>query len=77
MSRLQKFILRLLPASWAKAAEAESREWHMRCPACGRERTLWDSSGIRWRASGSTWVLMRCADCRKWRFQKMFRVPKL
>lgn len=75
MMRLQNLILAILPASWAKAAEAESREWHMRCPACGNEQSLWVAGGIRWRASGSLWVFMRCADCKKWRFRKLFRKP--
>ena len=54
---------RLLPRAWAASMEAESREWMVRCPSCGYERSVWDSGGIRWKASGTSRQFRRCPNC--------------
>jgi hypothetical protein len=65
MSQFQKFITSLVPRSWAASMEAESRQWMARCEACGHERSIWDSGGIRWKAAGNPRRLMRCPQCGK------------
>jgi hypothetical protein len=67
MSRFQRLITKLVPATWAGAMEAESREWMVRCRACGFERSLWELGGIRWKrkGSGKTWTWGRCPNCGK------------
>jgi len=67
MSRTQRFFKWILPRKWFAAAEAESRLWMIRCP-CGAERSVWDTGGIRWKASGRTRTYGRCTACgqRKW-----------
>ena len=35
-----------------KAAEAESREWMVRCSTCSFERSVWDAGTIRYRSKG-------------------------
>lgn len=55
--------------------EAESRDWMVRCRACGFERSLWDLGGLRWKAKGTTWTLGRCPACRQWGFHKIYRRP--
>jgi hypothetical protein len=65
MSLFQRIILALLPASWAKAAEAESRSWMIRCPHCAHVRSVWDAGGIRWRGRGNPRTFLRCQNCGK------------
>jgi hypothetical protein len=66
---IQRIILALLPASWAKAAQAESREWMMRCGHCGHEQSVWDAGGIRWRVYGNPRRYRRCVSCKRWSWQ--------
>ena len=66
MTPLQKFLTRVMPKKWAQQMEAESRDWMMRCESCGREKSVWDSGGIRFKAKGrprrpSVW----CSQCNK------------
>jgi hypothetical protein len=64
MSRLQAFVTRFVGAETAAAMEAESRAWMIRCPDCGFERSLWDTGGVRYMATGSrSLVLMSCPGC--------------
>jgi len=63
MSRLQRLVTRLVPPSWAAAMEAESREWMVRCQACGFERSIWELGGIRWKGSEKSWTWGRCPKC--------------
>lgn len=73
MSRLQRFITKLVPPGWAVAMEAESREWMVRCPACGDERSIWDMGGIRWKSSGKASTWGRCPECRERVWHKVYR----
>lgn len=59
MSLPQRFFKAILPKSWAKDMEAQSRLWIVRCP-CGHGASMWDLGGIRWKASGSPRMLKRC-----------------
>jgi hypothetical protein len=67
MSRTQRLITRFAPRSWAASMEAESREWMVRCPSCGHERSIWEVGGIRWKATRSqrTWTWLQCPGCGK------------
>jgi hypothetical protein len=64
MSFIQKLVLGVLPAAWAKSMETESREWMCTCP-CGHSRSVWDLGGIRWKAAGNPRQLMKCPACGK------------
>ena len=64
MSSIQKLLLAVLPGSWAKSMEAESREWVFTCP-CGHTRSVWDLGGVRWKAAGNPRQLMKCPSCGK------------
>lgn len=66
MTLLQRTFMTLLPKKWATQMEAESREWMLRCDSCGREKSVWDAGGIRFKAKGrprrpSVW----CSQCNK------------
>jgi DNA-directed RNA polymerase subunit RPC12/RpoP len=43
--------------------EADSRQWMVRCPTCGFERSIWDLGGIRWKAAGNKRTFLRCPNC--------------
>jgi hypothetical protein len=73
VTRFQKFIFALMPATWAKAAEAESRTWMLTCAKCGHEQSIWDVGGIRWGSRGRSYTFRRCASCHKLGWQKVVR----
>ena len=62
-SGLQRFVTRFVDAETARAMEAHSRAWRVRCPHCGLERSIWDLGGIRYGATGRTRMLARCQQC--------------
>jgi hypothetical protein len=64
MSSIQKFMLAILPETWAKSMESESREWIYTC-SCGHTCSAWDMGGIRWKAAGNPRRLMKCPGCGK------------
>lgn len=63
MNGIQKVILSIMPRSWRESAEAESKQWMVRCPNCRAERTYWEAGGIRWLASGNKTVFGKCPAC--------------
>lgn len=73
MSRIQRWITSIVPASWAASMEAASREWIVRCPSCGAEQSIWDLGGIRWKASGNKRIWTRCAACGMGGWQIVYR----
>jgi hypothetical protein len=73
MTRLQKFILSLMPTAWAKSAEEDSRAWTFTCGPCGHQQSVWDAGGIRWKAIGNSRNYRRCAKCRALSWQKLSR----
>ena len=73
MTLAQRFILSLMLASWAKAAEAESRTWVLVCGKCRHEESIWDAGGIRWGASGKSFSFRRCRSCKALGWQRVMR----
>jgi uncharacterized OB-fold protein len=56
--------------------ERESREWKVICPRCGRERSIWELGGIRYKArSRGKRMGMKCDACGRWRMHKVERRP--
>ncbi|HEY1016351.1 MAG TPA: hypothetical protein VGE07_26815 [Herpetosiphonaceae bacterium] len=64
MGAMQRMILRLMPKKWAEEAEAESRQWMMRC-GCGAQISVWDAGGVRWKGGGKPRALYPCKSCGK------------
>ena len=59
---------------WATAAmEDESREWLVRCPACGHERSIWELGGVRYKARGTKRQFRRCPACRQVSWHLVYR----
>jgi hypothetical protein len=63
VNRLQKFITSMVPQSWAKSMEADSRAWKLICGHCGHMESFWGIGGIRWKAKGNQKNYRRCAAC--------------
>ena len=64
MTWLQRFVLSVVPRSWAEGIEAESRLWILRCTQCGHERSLWEWGGMRWKSTKPTQhYRVRCPQC--------------
>lgn len=72
--RFRDWLLRVFPASWARAAEAESREWKTRCRACGHASDVFSLGGLRWGARGRPVIYTRCAGCGGFRRHDLHRV---
>jgi hypothetical protein len=76
LSFIQRFFTAILPPSWAASMEADSRAWMARCQACGNERSIWDMGGIRWKAVGNSWTLLRCPACGRARWHRLHKVDR-
>src|SRR4051812_32309788 len=46
-----------------------------RLPHCGFERSVWETGGVRYRASGSSRVRMACPRCGRTGWQKILKGP--
>lgn len=62
MSRVQRWLAMILPKPLMTAIESESRSWKLICP-CGLVRSVWDCSGIRWKARGQPTRWLTCPQC--------------
>jgi len=65
MTRLQKFLLGILPPDRRAEAEAESRRWKVVCAACNQATSIWDMGGVRYGATGHSLTWGRCKACGK------------
>lgn len=63
VERKPGLFARLLGPETAAAMEAESRAWLVICPHCGFSRSVWETGGTRYKASGTSRVRMRCPSC--------------
>ncbi|MBK7199531.1 MAG: phage terminase large subunit family protein [Anaerolineae bacterium] len=76
MTRIQRFLMAVLPKRWADAMRAESQAWQMRCNSCGATRSVWDAGGIRWKAAASRkQALVYCPQCGERRSTTIERIP--
>ncbi len=73
MSFIQKLFKALLPGKSAASMEADSRSWMMQCPNCGHEMSVWEMGGIRWGAAGKPRQYLRCPQCGKRSWHKVYR----
>lgn len=65
MFDLRNFFLSIVPKSWARAMEAESKQWIGVCSKCGQESSVWEQGGIRWKATGRPRHLWHCPICER------------
>lgn len=72
-SGIQKLVTGRASPSTRTAMEEESRSWMVRCPYCGHERSVWEMGGVRYKAAGNPRKLMRCPQCSKVAWHKVYR----
>ncbi|MGC6400075.1 hypothetical protein ACNI3Q_05785 [Sphingomonas sp. FW199] len=60
---IQRLFGLVLPKAWMRGLERESRQWIMRCVACGHGRSVWDAGGIRYGATATPRMRIRCRQC--------------
>jgi hypothetical protein len=63
MTWFQKLLVTCLPRKWSAAMEADSRAWAIVCQTCGSESNVWEAGGVRYKATGNSVKLFRCAVC--------------
>lgn len=56
-------IIGWLPKRLAAAIERESCTWIVRCTACGHSKSVWEAGGVRFGATGSPRIAIRCSAC--------------
>lgn len=44
--------------------EEESKQWKFKCD-CGKEWSIWDMGGIRYKAAGNPSIRVKCPQCAK------------
>lgn len=69
------FFLRLLGPEGAAAAEAESKAWLVTCPNCDFSRSVWETGGTRYKASGESRQMMRCPSCGQMGWHRVHKGP--
>jgi hypothetical protein len=62
---MRNFVMWFMSAKTKAAAEAESRQWIATCPHCGKQTSIWDLGGLRYKASGSPLKGFTCRQCSK------------
>jgi hypothetical protein len=72
-SGIQKLFTGVAPDSMAADMEAESRSWMVRCTYCGYERSVWETGGVKYKASGSSRQLRRCPNCSRLSWHVIYR----
>ena len=73
MNFIQKLFARFVSPDRAAKMEAESRTWMIRYPACGYERSVWETGGVMYKASGASWQFRRCPQCGKRGWHKVYQ----
>jgi hypothetical protein len=73
MRFIQKFLMSVFPQNLAAKMEAESRDWMFKCPACQYEISIWDSGGIRYKATHKERQPGWCRGCGKFKWLRLYR----
>ena len=64
MSRVQRFLLTIVPKSWRASIIRESKRWRIRCLTCQYSQSVWDAGGVRWKAySRGKRICAACPCC--------------
>lgn len=68
---LRSFIMWFMGPQTKANAEAESRKWIATCPNCGKQTSIWDLGGLRFKAAGKPSQGFRCQQCGKFGMHKV------
>ncbi len=72
MSGIQKLIRFFTPRYVFHEIERESRQWVFHCD-CGRDFSVWEIGGVRYRARGNPVKLVRCPGCQALKARRLSR----
>jgi len=61
------------PGGSTSDVERESRAWIVEHRRCGHRSNVWEMGGIRYKAHGTKWSLLRCKGCGKLGWMKIHR----
>lgn len=73
LSRSQKVVKFFVSKSKFEAMAKESMQWVFKCDACKSKTSIWDLGGIRYKASGSPKMELKCINCGKSAMQAVFK----
>lgn len=73
LSRTQKFIMWFSSEEKFRKMEEESKQWRFTC-SCGKEWSIWDMGGIRYKAAGNPNIRVKCPQCAKVQMLKISKV---
>ena len=62
MAAKHRFLRFVLPVWAFVAVRAGTKQWLLECP-CGHKSDVWDSGGVRYKATGEPLQLGRCPAC--------------
>jgi hypothetical protein len=53
----------------------ESKLWLFTC-VCGKQSSIWDIGGVRYRASGNPSLLVKCPYCKQKSLQRIYKAQQ-
>ncbi len=73
LSLAQKIAKFFASASLFEKMKSDSMLYRFTC-SCGKETSIWEIGGIRYKASGTSLTGVRCPHCGKRSMQKIYKV---
>ncbi len=73
LSSSQKLMKKISSESYFTAAMEESEKWRFTCE-CGKESSIWEIGGVRYKAKGSPVKFLKCPHCEKKSMMKIYKV---
>jgi len=73
LSTVQKVAKFFSSRSLFERMMEDSKRYRFTC-SCGKESSIWDIGGIRYKASGTPRTGVRCPHCGKFAMQKIYKV---
>ena len=73
LSRVQKIIKFFTAASLFEKMMEDSKRYRFTCK-CGKESSIWEIGGIRYKAAGKPATGIKCPQCGKFAMQKIYKV---
>lgn len=72
LSTIQKIIKFFSPAPLFEKMMEDSKRYRFTC-SCGKESSIWDIGGIRYKASEKTKTGVKCPHCGKFALHKIYK----
>jgi hypothetical protein len=72
LSIAQKIVKFFSSGSLFQKMMEDSKRYRFTC-SCGKESSIWDIGGIRYKASGKPRTWIKCPHCGKFAMQKIYK----